>query len=973
MRLKAKFKSHLEFPSVGHKSWKGIIVKVSELSEYFMPAYLEILNNRTSGELWPPQAEAVEKGLLDFKWKSFVVSAPHGSGKTLVAELATVRKLHEKPTAQILYLVPYKAMALEIHEKFAFLHEYPFGRETGIWTGDQAIDSEPLLRSNFMVLTYELFQLMLKSDLDRILNADLIIVDELHFIEERTRGPRQEAAITRLLTLPNHPPILALCSVVSNFEQIREWLGCGDYFVSTRWKLNPLFEGVVNPDRLTVEFYQDGNKAREEPLPVERIEDKVSLLVNCCLEYLQRKGETTGPQILIFVPTRSEARKVAQLISHELRAYIASGDINLPEENIEHLLKLLDETVYSSSITLGNLKVLFSTGVAYHHAGLGRSLRTLIETQFREKRIIVLVSTTTLGVGVNLPASRVYFLEVKAGKESISPIMYRNMAGRAGRPQFRENGESVILSMYPLEMQASLEDYIRNPQPELESYLLRDSSETESATLTWISQGLGTLSELTNIVSRSFAPPKVDTETSSRLAQSIEALRRYGFIVTDESGPETRYVCTSLGHAAATSGAEPEDIRFLVANLTPKSLVTDDGGFDRLEALFFVSLTSRFDNVFMGRDSENTAIYNSYLTEMDLSARANPLSARGRVNNAFFIALLLEKWVSGKSLSEIGKSMRTDFSAEELVERLVPNAAEMLHHYLMVCEKCGPESVHSNENLTAHLRSLRDSLEVGADTASLELVRLFRRRPDGRDIVQRLNALGIATPKDLLDYPYEDFSEESAEMKRSDFFYAKTQSLLLIENTHERQVEYVRLLARHRSVHDDILEKLLSKPEEFEEGVRKVVDQMARMWPGHLESRQARDFGAGSELPRPESYLVVLDEEEQSRFCFEAKVQLSGAPIGSHDRALSPLVKCRGDSTHRLTIGWPSFQRELHAIARDRGVSLIDSATFALVYVWMQAGFFTIGELLTRFGRTGIVQPDAFDVKAPRWWPHSPT
>ncbi len=934
-----------------------------------MPAYLEILSRKTDGQLWPLQEEAVNKGLLDSKWRSFVVSAPHGSGKTLIAELAVVRKLHEKHTAQILYLVPYKAMAREIYEKFSFLEKPPFGREVGIWTGDQAFDDESSLKCNFLVLTYELFQLFLKSEIDRILNCDLLIVDELHFIEESTRGPRQEAAITRLLTLPEHPPILALCSVVSNLDEVHKWLGCGEYYVSTKWRKNSLFEGIVNPEKLTIEFYKDGELIREEPLPVDRIESKLSLLNECCRNYLQKREGPTKPQILVFAPTRREARTISQQISRTLSEPIASGDIDISEDEIRHLHNQLKDTRYSSSSTLDSFKSLFSTGVAYHHAGLGRNLRSLIENQFIENRILVLVATTTLGVGVNLPASRVYFIDTKAGPQALSPIQYRNMAGRAGRPQYQETGESIILCEAQLEMHSSLEEYIRNPTPKLESYLLRNPSETQGALLSWISQGLGALSELEKIVSKSFGAPEIDSQISEKIGDALVTLQTFDFVFAQDTGSGPRYNCTSLGFAAASCGARPDDSAFLVSNLKPENLVDERGAFDRVAVLFYICLTSRFDSVFVPVEIRDPSTFNTYLSKVNQSARSTALSARNRTKNAFIIAVLLNEWISGKSLDDIGQLMGEDGSGEELIERYVPNAVEMLQYYLDIARRCSPNNIGTNEHLIKQLQLLCDSLELGADNDKIELARLLRRREDGRKILEQLNNLGISTPMELLEFPYESFPEKDARMRRDDFFIAKTRALLLIDDIEKRRIEYVRLLSRHLFVHDEIIEKLLSNDDDFEEGVRMAIDGIANTWPKQLIARQVRDRGTGSRIPRPESYLVFKDDENPLKFCFEAKIQKNAAPIESHDKALSVLKKCRGDSTHWITIGSPSFHRDLHNISSDRHVTLIDSSTFALVYIWVTTEMLGLRKLLATLDRTGIIQPDAFDPRVPRWWP----
>jgi hypothetical protein len=78
------------------------------------------------------------------------------------------------------------------------------------------------------------------------------------------------------------------------------------------------------------------------------------------------------------------------------------------------------------------------------------------------------------------------------------------------------------------------------------------------------------------------------------------------------------------------------------------------------------------------------------------------------------------------------------------------------------------------------------------------------------------------------------------------------------------------------------------------------------------------------------------------------------------------------DSTHRITIGWPSFHKVLHSIAGDRAVTLMDASTFALIYVWSITNLLGLRKQLKTLDRTGIIQPDIFDARVPRWWPSTP-
>ncbi|PJB97737.1 MAG: RNA helicase, partial [Nitrosopumilales archaeon CG_4_9_14_0_8_um_filter_34_10] len=97
------------------------------------------------------------------------------------------------------------------------------------------------------------------------------------------------------------------------------------------------------------------------------------------------------------------------------------------------------------------LATLIKKGVAFHHAGLNQNCRQTIETEFRKGTIKLLSSTPTLAAGVNLPARRVVISNInrynaKVGaNRPISILEYKQLCGRAGRPQYDDYGESIIV------------------------------------------------------------------------------------------------------------------------------------------------------------------------------------------------------------------------------------------------------------------------------------------------------------------------------------------------------------------------------------------------------------------------------------------------------------------------------------------------------------------------------------------------
>lgn len=165
-------------------------------------------------ELYPPQAEAIEMGLLEKK--NLLAAIPTASGKTLLAELAMIKAIREGGKA--LYIVPLRALASEKFERFRELA--PFGIKVGISTGDLDSRADWLGANDIIVATSEKTDSLLRNGtswMDEITN---VVVDEVHLLDSKNRGPTLEVTITKLMRLNPDAQVLALSATVGN---ARRW------------------------------------------------------------------------------------------------------------------------------------------------------------------------------------------------------------------------------------------------------------------------------------------------------------------------------------------------------------------------------------------------------------------------------------------------------------------------------------------------------------------------------------------------------------------------------------------------------------------------------------------------------------------------------------------------------------------------------------------------------------------------------
>jgi helicase len=148
----------------------------------------------------------------------------------------------------------------------------------------------------------------------------------------------------------------------------------------------------------------------------------------------------------LFAETRARSVSLATKASEAV-----AKDLDDKEKKaLEQISKqILDENEHTELIR--NLATLVKRGVAFHHAGLNQSCRNIIESEFRNRRIKLLASTPTLAAGVNLPARRVVIANISrydgkyGANKPISVLEYKQLSGRAGRPQYDEYGEAIIV------------------------------------------------------------------------------------------------------------------------------------------------------------------------------------------------------------------------------------------------------------------------------------------------------------------------------------------------------------------------------------------------------------------------------------------------------------------------------------------------------------------------------------------------
>lgn len=143
--------------------------------------------------------------------------------------------------------------------------------------------------------------------------------------------------------------------------------------------------------------------------------------------------------MILFCPSRRQCEVCATILASALLLTTTPQVL----EARDSLIRKLTASPGSLDPTLASL---LKEGVAFHHAGLTDEEKQGVEDGFRSRTLAVLVATTTLGAGINLPVARVIFRSVKAGPKPMEIASYRQMAGRAGRAGHMTYGESILIA-----------------------------------------------------------------------------------------------------------------------------------------------------------------------------------------------------------------------------------------------------------------------------------------------------------------------------------------------------------------------------------------------------------------------------------------------------------------------------------------------------------------------------------------------
>lgn len=894
-------------------------------------------------ELWPPQIEALDQGATDDS--NFLMVSPPGTGKTLVAELIAVNEWVSSGNPAV-YLVPYVALAKEKYDDF----EQYLGGDMGLAIEKATETDYPnpadLFDVQIIVMTYEKFDYYLRNYPEYVSNISCAVVDEFHMISDDTRGPNLEVAITDLLT--NHPDvrIVGLSATIPNPEEVSDWLN-GAYSYTPDWRHNELHEGISLGEEHETRFYDNtGNQIRTESIGTH-FQD--SYKTNAIIDFLLSEAEHDQMgQALIFSPTRRDTKTTANSLANFIDEHQRSRDFGLNREALRSLKDQIEDGPDSGK-TEKELNNCLDNGIGFHHAGLSRHAKSVLEQGFDQGNIKAIVATSTLAAGVDLPIKRVFVLEPKLGREDMLVSQYKNLAGRAGRPRIDEPGEAVLFGQNETQALPTVSNYINGDIDPLRSEINFEEHYDVLLNLAREYSSMSRLLEFLNDTFRGHAQDVTESDIGDSVGNAVTDLSRWNMLEFNDG----EFRLSELGNAASKQLISPHSIHLVL------NYIQDADDIDFQDLLITIAAAPEFDKGYRlwmdGRHwkQREEIKENLGLTHIDTDD----------FDDVITTALVIYDWIQEKDLTTIYDDRHIDddyWGTADVRERIAPIFVRVLTAVTEVLEAARAD-LHTEygEDLTELAQRINHGLTAdGLPFATHGIERNRRRVIDLRDRV------GIDTPEVLLDTPTQDLVTQ---MKGRRVARYKRQAINRLLDGHEQDREAVLLDVHEQGLNAESFRQLLSTAEiEFQNCVINELNKVSA-----VEVNEVDEEGPGYD---PEAYCFIYTPsgdylQTVDRSPFEIALECkSKADLDSEvnpDDATEILKKAR-DSTHaHVTVGTPTFTDEAKDAARETGVLLLDAPAFVAAMVRMQQGELDPEQIRDFFAQTGYrSRSDVYDYGA---------
>jgi helicase len=430
---------------------------IAPLRDQLPRGYLESLTQSGLQLLLPSQEAALRTEGLVAGRENCLIAMPTSTGKTLLGQLCMAASLG-RGVGLACYVAPYRALANQVYRSFReqLPRHVRVERAMGGYSPVEML--QPSSRPTILVATPERFDAMLRYRPEFWKDLRCLVVDEAHILEQAERGVRLEGILTRARLQQgrgNPLRLVLLSAVLTHTGRLQQWLGIPDRLaIKGSWQPTARRLGMWAQEGVLKYFYaSDPLRVPEagESIPVaervlpwpvrdlwpaddERARARQEPDSHANIAYLcETLHAEFGAPVLCVCATRFATRGIAHAATRRL-----SDSIPGP---------VTDRLLHRITVAWPHLRLLAAClrkGVAYHNASLPPEVREAIEEATKAGELRVVVATTTLAEGVDLPFRVTVVADWLMDHRPISSLLFRNIAGRCGRAGSFTEGDTIL-------------------------------------------------------------------------------------------------------------------------------------------------------------------------------------------------------------------------------------------------------------------------------------------------------------------------------------------------------------------------------------------------------------------------------------------------------------------------------------------------------------------------------------------------
>lgn len=597
-----------------------------------------------------------------------LIAASTSAGKTIMSEMFGSYEIRRNKK-KFLFLVPLRALANEKFYDWTDSAHHFSDLKIGIFTGDYKKDNNDETLDDFdvIIMTSEMLNHKLRVSSKKrewIKQIGVCVTDESHLLTVTGRGDHLESALINFSKVNPNARLVFLSATLPNVEQVAGWMS-----KSLNNKDTYVIRSKYRPCELKIHTldYDDQSGIRSS----------VHELIDSACDLVKRHF---SDKFLIFV----HAKKIGEMFLEEFSRRGIKAE--------------------------------------FHNANLNKEQRQQVEFNFKnDKDFKVLVATSTLAWGVNLPARRVIVAGVIRGNEIVPSYDILQMVGRAGRPAYDPQGDAYIF--FPQSKRLDLEKFVLSPQ-NIESKMVEISFLGDYDTLAFhvvyeiYAGNVKTLSDIKKWHEKTLAFYQNKRIHDNILEKTIDRLLNFGVIFFDEKSNE--YSITGLGKVSALFYANPFDISNWAANF---SRLFKNAHLSDLDVCLALANTS---SNMVGNLSKDDKV------QMQKFIEAVQSKDKNYPENVIKTAYIYYKILNGKYESRhisIYNNLKNDF----------PRVAEILK---------GIDSLAKNWKQKDFLKTLSKRMQYGVPAKLVDLIEI---KGVGKIKAENLYAQGFASREQIVN------------------------------------------------------------------------------------------------------------------------------------------------------------------------------------------------------------------------------